>query len=279
MVVRVLFFVLMALGLVGFGTVAWIATRPPPTPVTAAHLVVTKKAILVAAHAVHAGNLLKPEDITSQEVAIESVPIDATVDSVEAQRGLAGAMLRRGIAKNEPFRAEDVMRPGDHGFLAAVLDPGMRAVTIGVDATTGSIGLIWPGDRVDLILTQSITDAGRPAGQRVAAETVLSNSRVIAIDQQIVQGAAPAASDNNQNRTVTLEVTQEQAEHVSVAMRLGRLSVSVRAAGVTVPGTQQPGTATWASDVSSVLNTTTPAATEVMIRVFQGAGEVKEFKF
>ena len=60
------------------------------------------------------------------------------------------------------------MRPGDHGFLAAVLAAGMRAVTVGVDATTGAAGLIWPGDRVDLILTQTIqaaTTAAWPSGR------------------------------------------------------------------------------------------------------------------
>ena len=65
----------------------------------------------------------------------------------------------------------------------------MRAVTVAVDATTGAAGLIWPGDRVDLILTQTIQEATLPLGRRVAAETVLSDVRVIAIDQQLVQGA------------------------------------------------------------------------------------------
>ena len=121
------------------------------------------------------------------------------------------------------------MRPGDHGFLAAVLAPGMRAVTIAVDNTTGSAGLIWPGDQVDLILTADrSTKPNLPIGHRVAAETVLSNARVIAIDQQIMQGAV--AAPDSQAKTVTLEVTEEQAERVSVATRLGRLSLSVRSA-------------------------------------------------
>ena len=107
----------------------------------------------------------------------------------------------------------------------------MRAVTVGVDAITGSAGLIWPGDRVDLILTQTIAGATTPIGRRVAAETVLSDVRVIAIDQQLVQGAEANASDD-QARTVTFEVTQEQAERVSVAIRLGRLSLSVRSAEI-----------------------------------------------
>ena len=112
-----------------------------------------------------------------------------SADNAESAARPAGAMVRRSLSAGDPLRSGDVMRPGDHGFLSAVLEPGMRAVTVGVDAITGAAGLIWPGDRVDLILTQTIQEASMPMGHRVAAETVLSNVRVIAIDQQLVQGA------------------------------------------------------------------------------------------
>lgn len=173
------------------------------------------------------------------------------------------------------------MRPGDHGFLAAVLQPGMRAVTVGVDATTGAAGLIWPGDRVDLILTQTIQEAALPPGHRVAAETVLSDVRVIAINQQLVQGADSGAGDA-QARTVTLEVTQEQAERVSVATRLGRLSLSVRSAETSPNASAKPSSGsntTWAVDVSPALGAEPPAPTQNTIHVYQGSADAKEFKF
>jgi pilus assembly protein CpaB len=189
-------------------------------------------------------------------------------------------MVRRSLAPGDVVRNSDVMRPGDHGFLAAVLEPGMRAVTISVDNTSGSAGLIWPGDRVDLILTQTIAEANQPVGRRVAAETVLSNVRVLAIDQQIVQGAAPAATEG-QGKTVTVEVTQEQAERISVAMRLGRLSLSVRATDASQRMAQPTSGAntTWAVDVSPALGMGPPPQMDNVIRVFQGGGDVKEFKF
>ena len=112
-----------------------------------------------------------------------------SVDSQETRRSLSGAMVRRSLPAGEPIRMADVIRPSDHGFLAAALDAGMRAVTVGVDATSGATGLISPGDRVDLILTQTIQEPSLPLGRRVVAETVLSDVRVIAIDQQLVQGA------------------------------------------------------------------------------------------
>ena len=64
----------------------------------------------------------------------------------------------------------------------------MRAVSVGVDPVSGTAGLIWPGDRVDLVLTQSIEDKDQPSDRRVSGETVLTNLRVIAVDQQLVQG-------------------------------------------------------------------------------------------
>src|SRR5579863_6671355 len=189
MVLRIVFFALMALGLVGFGTVAWISSRPPPAPAAATPAPPSKVVVLAAAHPLRAGSLLKPEDLTSKEIPVSEWRTDMNVDNADMRRALQGAMVRRSLSAAEPVRTDDVMRPGDHGFLSAVLEPGMRAVTVGVDATTGAAGLIWPGDRVDLILTQTIQEASLPLGHRVVAETVLSDVRVIAIDQQLVQGA------------------------------------------------------------------------------------------
>jgi pilus assembly protein CpaB len=282
MVLRLAFFMLMAVGLLGFGTVAWISTRPPPAAAASAETQVpTTKSVVTAARAVRAGILLKPEDLSSKAVPInDPAADDSNPDTADARRGLVGAMVRRSFSAGDVVRNGDVMRPGDHGFLAAVLEPGMRAVTIAVDNTTGLAGLIWPGDQVDLILTQTISEANMPIGHRVAAETVLSDARVIAIDQQIMQGAVNAP--DNEAKTVTLEVTEEQAERVSVATRLGRLSLSVRAAeGASRSAQATSGTSTtWALDVSPALGATSkPAPTDSIIRVFQGGGDVKEFRY
>jgi pilus assembly protein CpaB len=281
MILRVAFFCLMAVGLLGFGTVAWISTRPAPSAMAAKPAVPTTKLVLTAARAVHVGELLKPEDLASKKVPVSDPQIsDSNTDTPEVRRDLVGAMVRRSLGIGDLVTNSDIMRPGDHGFLAAVLQPGMRAVTIAVDNTTGSAGLIWPGDRVDLILTETISEAHLPAGRRVAAETVLSNVRVIAIDQQIMQGAMSAP--DNKAKTVTLEVTEEQAVRISVATRLGLLSLSVRSADVSQGSTQpQPGgNTTWAGDVSPALGMSSPPPTaDNVVRVFQGGGEVKEFKF
>lgn len=283
MILRVIFFALMALGLTGFGTVAWLSTRPPADAEAAAKAAEkpaepTKKNVLVLARAVHAGTLLKPEDLVSKEMAIDGLDASFVIDSAEARQMLIGSMVRRGLGAGEMVRGESVVKPGDHGFLAAVLGTGMRGLTIGVDATSGSAGLIWPGDRVDVILTQTLTDAGLPMGRRVAAETILRNTRVIAIDQQLMQGAAPVGTDM-QSRTVTLEVAAEQAERLSVAMRLGRLSLSLRAAAdqsTDDPFNSRP---IWARDVSPALGAEAAPTAENIIRIYQGGTQAKEFKF
>ena len=284
MVLRVAFFALMALGLTGFGTVAWLSTRPPtPTAAQQAAAVempaVTKKMILVTARAIQAGSLLKPEDLVAKEMTLDATGAEGLIiDSAEARSMIVGSMVRRGMGPGESVRGEAVVRPGDHGFLAAVLAHGMRAITIGVDATSGSAGLIWPGDKVDVILTQSLTDQDLPLGRRVAAETVLRATRVIAIDQQLMQGAAPTGGDG-QSRTVTLEVAAEQAERLSVAMRLGRLSLSLRAASETADTQEGVSRPIWARDVSPVLGAEAAPVGENVIRVFQGGAQAKEFKF
>jgi pilus assembly protein CpaB len=287
MIARVAFFVLMALGLVGFGTVAWVTTRPtgPQAPST--------KVVLVASQAIDAGSLLTSDVIAPMEIPSDQMQSEYNLDTPDNRRLLMGAMMKRKLAMGEAIRNDDLMRPSDHGFMAAVLSPGMRAVTISVDAASGSSGLIWPGDRVDLILTQMSANTAMPLGHRVSAQTVLTNVRVVAVDAQLVGSSTPKSSTTAaQDRTVTLEVDEDQAQRVAVAMRLGRLSVSVRAASAANNAVAKTGTkrdATFASDVlpdleekqeAPVIVKAAPAAPAAPpMRVFSGPDQAKEFKF
>jgi pilus assembly protein CpaB len=283
MLLRVTFFALMALGLLGLGFIAYSATRPPVVAARAAPPPPATERVLTAAKEISAGNLLKPGDIGTKEVPVSSVPAGATMDNEDERRGLVGAMVRRSLAAGEMIRAADALRPGDHGFLAAVLKGDMRAVTVGVDAMTSTAGLIWPGDRVDLILTQTIGDAVLPAGHRIVAETVVSDIRVIAIDQRMVEGAANGGPSPDA-RTVTLEVHKNDAQAVQVAIRLGRLSLSVRPADSAPDNHVWPTrpAATFASDVSPALSADLgppPPPVTRSIKVWSSNGEGKDFKF
>ncbi len=301
MLLRIALFVVMAAGLAGFGTVAWITTRPPPQPTVAATVAapVVFVNVLAAARTLRPGALLKTDDLTTIALAKSAVPEGARTDSPTARAELLGAMVRRTVPASEVLLPIHIMRAGDRGFLAAVLGPGLRATTVGVDAVTGTAGLIWPGDHVDLILTETIDDPAAPLGRRIAGETVLHNVRVIAIDQELMQGATTATTGTNasQSRTVTLEVSPENAERVAVATRLGHLSLSVISADTTdaaaaasaVDRTGSPlhveaavvrAPITWGGDVSTALQSGRkgdPAATG--LQIYEGSAEGKEFRF
>jgi pilus assembly protein CpaB len=267
------------LGLAGIGMVAWIGLHLPAK--AAVEIVVAapqpKAQILVAAHAVQAGTLLKYDDIQPREILASTMPSGARTDTAQARAELVGSMIRRSLQPQEALLPTDLLHPGDHGFLAAVLQPGMRATTVGVDAVSGTAGLIWPGDHVDLILTEVSEDPAVSAAHRASAETVLADVRVIAIDQQLMQGAAGATTDQSTARTVTLEVTEEQAERTELAARLGHLSLSVRAADAGPNKAGGTPSTTWGGDVSPALNQGRTAGR--MMRIYQGTSDAKELRF
>ncbi|MEM6266114.1 MAG: Flp pilus assembly protein CpaB [Pseudomonadota bacterium] len=139
---------------------------------------------------------------------------------------LLGTVVRDPLTVGEPVTQGTLVSPGDRGFLAAALGPGMRAVTVPVSARTGVAGFVFPGDRVDLILTQSVPGEGRDLK---AAETVLRNLRVLATDQRTEKGEDENGKTVVQAfRTVTIEVTPKIAEKVAVAMTVGQLSLVLR---------------------------------------------------
>ena len=226
--------ILTAAGMGAAGMLMMVPSAPPPAPPMQASAPPppppARARILVAARALPAGTLLKEDDFTIREVAPEDASGSAVAPTVEALAELRGAMLRHFMEPGAPLDRAQYLRPRDRGFLAAVLAPGRRAISIGVDVVTGAAGLIWPGDQVDLILTQELGSADAPLARRIVGETMLTDVRVIAVDQQITQGASGAeATVNRVARTVTLEVTTAQAERVAVGSRLGRVALTVRA--------------------------------------------------
>ncbi len=254
--------------------------RPPQKPQAA---VQPMTQVLVATSALPAGTLIQPGEVGARGFVDNAVPKNAVLDTPQNRSSLIGAMVRHPIAQGSPIVSGNLIRPGDHGFLAAVLQPGMRAITIGVDAISDSAGLIWPGDRVDVVLTQSLDAPQLPAGHRMAAEIILSDVQVIATGQRIVQGGGPANAQNIDQRatTVTLEVTPIQAEHLAIAEKLGPLSLLVHSAE---PG-RAPGSAVkagpiWASTVSPALNDTNPNQNRVTnMKIFEGSSGGQDFRF
>ncbi len=303
MFLRIMAVLLGLVGIAGIGLAIFSAQKPapvaqvavaPPPPLPPP---VPKPHILVASRALRAGALLVMEDLGVTETAVGQEPKGSYPDTIAARSSLRGAMVRRSLAANEPIVAGDVLNPGDRGFLAAVLGTGMRAVTVGVDPVSGTAGLIWPGDHVDLVLTQALEDKDQPVERRVSGETILTNARVIAVDQQLIQGAqgGQAGPTVANNRTVTLEASAFDAERVAVATRLGRISLVVRSAADDQPAgspeipdtaavpAPAPAAIAWGGDVSSALRDHPASKTESatpphVIRVNRGK-DVEEMKF
>jgi pilus assembly protein CpaB len=138
-------------------------------------------------------------------------------------------VARDPFAPGEPITEVKIVAPGSRGFLAAALSPGMRAVSVPVTATSGISGFVFPGDQVDILITHRL--AGNADNSHEAAETVLHNVRVIAVDQKLdsKNGEALVA------HTATLEVTPKQSEIIAVATEIGKLSLSLRSLA-TAPG-------------------------------------------
>ena len=169
--------------------------------------------------------------ITADAIGFQLWPGEMVADAyfVEGESymtKLLGTVVRHPITAGQPVTQGSLVSPGDSGFLAAALGPGMRAVTVPVSAKTGVAGFVFPGDRVDIVLTQTVSGAeGQPLN---ASETILRNLRVLATDQSTTQEVVEGKTVVKETRTVTLEVTPKIAEKIAVAETIGELSLSLR---------------------------------------------------
>ena len=234
----------------GLGTLALLAMKPATSrPRTPAPVPMAKVMLLQKAKA--AGVMLTKADVRIATMVAAQAP----ADRLQLADLSPGVLLRVDRTAGDVLRRSDILE-SDRGLLAGALAPGMRAITVAVDATTGAAGLIVPGSRVDLMLTQTVEqEDNRPP--LVSAETVLVDLRVVAVDQQLV--ATNATQGAPTPRTISLEVTPRQALEISVAQQLGRVSFSVRPvepAG-TLPGPGGP--PVYSRDISSSVFTSRPA--------------------
>lgn len=140
---------------------------------------------------------------------------------------LIGTVVRNEITAGQPLTTGSLIKPGERGFLAAALGPGMRAITVPVSATSGVAGFIFPGDRVDLVLTQEVKGGGEGDPLRVS-ETIIQNLRVLATDRRMSVTGEDGKPVVLNASTVTLETTPKMAEKIAVAQTIGQLSLSLR---------------------------------------------------
>lgn len=182
--------------------------------------------VLVAQRALPVGTIITADSVSFQSwpdnLVKDAYYLEGTADMTK----LMGTVVRFPITAGQPLTQGALVAPGDRGFLAAALGPGMRAVTIPVSAKTGVGGFVFPGDRVDLMLTQQVQGQGESLR---AAETILRNLRVLATDQATDSDVVDGKTVVHAFNTVTLEVTPRIAEKVAVAQEIGQISLSLRA--------------------------------------------------
>ena len=182
---------------------------------------------LVAQRALPVGTIITADSISFQPWPKEMVQDAYFLEGEADINKLLGTVVRFPVTAGQPVTQGALVAPGDRGFLAAALAPGMRAVTITVSQKTGVAGFIFPGDRVDLLLTQSVksNDSGEALK---TAETILRNLRVLATDQSTETETENGKTVVRSARTITLEVTPRIGEKIAVADTIGTLNLSLR---------------------------------------------------
>jgi len=185
--------------------------------------------VLVAKKALPVGTIINADSFTYQPWPKELMQSAYYVEnSPEANpQSLLGTVVRYPITAGQPVTRGTLVGPQDRGFLAAALGEGMRAITVPVNASTGVAGFVFPGDHVDLVLTQQVEGGGDGPTLKVS-ETIVRNIRVLATDQRISEKDKDGKPEVKTFANVTIEVTPKIAEKVAVAQSLGTLSLSLR---------------------------------------------------
>lgn len=212
--------------------------------------------VLVAKADLPSGLIVKRDHMEWKPWPEKGVGKNFLMEGRDKMEDILDSVVRGGIVTGEPIVRGRVIKPGDRGFLAAVLKPGMNAVSIKVKVDNSVSGFIKPGDQIDLLLAHKVVPTNtEPPRTHDIAETILSDLRVIAVDQ--------IANDQNGKasvtKTITLEVTRKQVEIITVAKQIGKLSLSLRSLARTDAKANQVAkrdkrrSRTWDSEASRVL--------------------------
>jgi pilus assembly protein CpaB len=220
--------VVLIIALSAGGVAAYLASRsdnqPAPTEPVAQLQTVD---VLVAKSDIGLGQRVAPEDLQWQTwpAATASSTFIRRTERADATTQIAGSIARAPFIAGEPIRELKLVKANGSGFMAAILPSGMRAISTEISPESGAGGFILPNDRVDVILSKRDKNPDRTGPDVVNSEIILSNVRVLAIDQ------APKEKDGQNTvigKTVTLELKPEQAETLARARQTGTLALALR---------------------------------------------------
>ena len=278
---RSLLLILIALCIAGFTAFAVKSRMAGNSEKAVAANVPEVTRILTAKRDIAAGSFVQNgTDLEFTTFPLSGIQPFHLKEGVAQAESYNGAVARRTIKAGEPVTDSILIKPGSGGFMAAVLEAGMRAVSIAVTATSGNAGFVFPGDRVDLIVTHKVTVGGsqQNAEESIVSETFVHDARVVAVDQML---------DNPENKailakTVTVEVTPQQAEKIAVAAEVGKISVALRSLAKGEKEANEPdflqALSTSDRDVSPTMNRNGPVAPSVRLMRGQESEQIQFYK-
>ncbi|ESW84906.1 MULTISPECIES: Flp pilus assembly protein CpaB [unclassified Mesorhizobium] len=190
---------------------------------------VQRDTVVVAAVALKFGDILSADKLREVEWPSGAVPAGAyktTQDLLTKDLPAGGGTKQalQSIGVNEPVLATKITGPGQRATLSAVLGEGMKAVSIRVNDVLGVAGFVYPGDRVDVLLTRTVRNA--EGGDQSFVDVLLQSMKVLAVDQ-----VADESKDSpTVVKSVTLEVSTKDAQKLTLAAGAGQLSLALRQA-------------------------------------------------
>lgn len=222
--------IVLIVALVAGGFAALLAGRSdrPTAPVKVAAPPMDTVNVLVARRDIPMGQTLGADDMRWQVWPREaaSASFVQQSDKPQAMEAFGGAIARSAFVAGEPIREDKIIKAGGSGFMAAILPSGKRAVSTEISPETGAGGFILPNDRVDVILSRRERGGEtRGGGERHHSEIILTDIRVLAIDQTVQEKDGQRVVVG---KTATLEVTPGQAETLALSKQLGTLSLALR---------------------------------------------------
>jgi pilus assembly protein CpaB len=221
--------VVLTIALSAGGVAAYLArgTEEKSRPVEQPVAQLPTAEVLVAKSEIGLGQVVKPEDLQWQvwPAATANGGVINRAGRADAITEIAGSIARAPFIAGEPIREQKLVKANGSGFMAAILPSGMRAISTEISPETGAGGFILPNDRVDVILSKREKNPDSKGADLVVAEIILTNIRVLAIDQ------APKEKEGINTllgKTATLELKPEQAETLARARQGGTLSLALR---------------------------------------------------
>jgi pilus assembly protein CpaB len=222
--------VVLCIAIAAGGIAAFLANRsePPPAPTPAPVAALETVDVLIAAIDISLGSTISAQDVRWQTwpAAAAGPSFIRKSDRPDAVNQVAGSITRVAFFAGEPIREAKLIKGKSSGYMAAVLPTGMRAVSTEISPETGAGGFILPNDHVDVILSRRDKEAEKAAGVEIhTSETILSNVRVLAIDQTVEEKGGQRVVVG---KTATLELAPQQAETLARARQMGTLSLALR---------------------------------------------------